>query len=281
MKRSLKIAGISLLGAILICAIAFYVFLKHHGLIPRYEYDVVAPDKPVLTRPAILVLSKTNGFIHHDALPEAEAMLTRIAKHNDWSMYHTKNGATHTPTFLEDFDVIVWNNVSGDVLDAFQRTAMRKWIEEGGTWIGIHASGGELEYRWDWYVDELLGAQFVGHTMDPQFQDAEITVNPTGSSITAHLSSVWKIPNEEWYAFDQSPNHATTTILLTLDESSYITVGENFFGQDRMQGEHPITWSHRQGKGKVFYTAIGHQAATYQIPEFVTLIENAIAWGLN
>ena len=256
-----------------------YFLLKSMGFIPRADYDEVAPVLPELSRPASLVLSKVNGYVHVDALPAAEAMLNKIAASNGWDIYATVNAATHNPADLEKFDVVVWNNVSGDVLTAQQRTALKSWIEGGGAWVGIHASGGDPSYQWDWYVDTLVGAQFVGHTMDPQFQDADVHVTDSQVDVTAHLSSPWVVPNEEWYAFANNPRDKGYEILLTLDEDSYITRGKTCFGQDSMEGEHPIAWRHELGRGRVLYSAIGHQGATYDIPEFQQLISNAIAWA--
>ena len=271
-----------LLGALVLVAVlgvGGYFWLKSMGFIPRADYDEVAPVLPELTRPAILVLSKANGYVHVDALPAAEAMLKKIAADKGWDIYATVNAATHNPEDLAKFDVVVWNNVSGDVLTPQQRVALKSWVEGGGAWVGIHASGGDPSYKWDWYVDTLVGAQFVGHTMDPQFQDAEVHVTDSQLRVTAHLPSPWVVPNEEWYAFDSNPRDKGYEILLTLDEDSYITKGKTFFGQDRMEGEHPIAWRHQLGGGRVLYSAIGHQGATYDIPEFQQLISNAIAWA--
>ena len=115
--------------------------------------------------------------------------------------------------------------------------------------------------------------------MDPQFQDADVHVTDSDNEVTSHLSSPWVVPLEEWYAFDSNPRDKGYEILLTLDESSYITRGKGFFGRDSMEGEHPVTWRHQLGKGRVFYSAIGHQGATYDIPKFQQLITNAIAWA--
>jgi type 1 glutamine amidotransferase len=258
-----------------------YYTLKSIGIIPRADYDTVAPEIPEFNRPAILVLSKANGFIHTGALPAGEAMLTRIAEQRGWDIYITTNAATHNVADLTKFSAIVWNNVSGDVLTKDQRTAMQAWIEQGGGWVGIHASGGDFSYQWDWYVDTLIGTQFVGHTMKPQFQDADVLVTNQAIELTQHIDSPWKITYEEWYAFDKNPRDKGYEILLNLDESSYLTQGKTFLGQDRMTGEHPITWRHTLAEGRVFYSAIGHQAATYDIPEFQQLISNAIEWSMQ
>lgn len=266
---------------LLLLAGGWYVYyqLKAVGIIPRAVYETVPPELPDLARPAVLVLSKANGYVHVDAIPAGRAMLTRIAEERGWSIFLTDNAAIHNPDDLAKFDVVVWNNVSGDVLTGRQRAAMKSWIEAGGGWVGIHAAGGDFSYRWDWYVETLIGARFVGHTMNPQFQDADLLVADSSAEVTAHLPSPWTVPNEEWYAFASNVRDRGYEILLTLDESSYVTRGKTFFGQDRMAGEHPIAWRHRLGEGRVLYSAIGHQGATYEIPEFRQLIANAIAWA--
>ena len=271
-----------LLGAVVLFVlfvVAFYFALKSQGIIPRPDYDYNAPALSEFNQPAILVLSKANGFVHVDALPAGEKMLIDIANNNGWDIYTTDNAATHNAEDLAKFDVVVWNNVSGDVLTEDQRSAMKQWIEQGGAWIGLHASGGDVYYKWDWYVDALIGAQFAGHTQSPQFQDADVLVADPSADVTSHLPARWVVPNEEWYAFDDNPAEKGYEILLTMDSESYITTGGNFLWRDNMEGEHPIAWRHKLGQGRVLYCAIGHQGATYSIPEFQQLITNAIRWA--
>ena len=150
--------------------------LRSTGLLRSPVYDEVAPTIPALQRPAVLVLSKTNGFIHKEALPAASAMLDELARENGWHLYQTENAATHNASDLARFDVVVWNNTSGDILTPAQRMAFKSWILAGGNWLGLHAAGGDPSYDWEWYVDTLLGAQFFGHTMSPQFQDANVVI---------------------------------------------------------------------------------------------------------
>ena len=276
----LKYTLLATLVLVVVGGAGVYFKLKEMGVIPRAIYETEAPPLPEFTRPAILVLSKANGFIHVDALPAGEAMLQRIADARGWDIYLTDNAATHNAADLAKFAVVVWNNVSGDVLTEEQRADFKAYVSGGGGWVGIHASGGDPSYQWDWYVDTLVGAQFVGHTMDPQFQDADVLVTDAALPLTRHLTSPWTIPQEEWYAFDDSPRAKGYEILLTMDKDSYITKGKGlFFLRDNMDGEHPIAWRHELGEGRALYSAIGHQGATYDIPEFQQLISNAIAWA--
>jgi uncharacterized protein len=249
-------------------------FLNYTGILRFPEYDTVAPAIPDLQHPAVLVLSKTNGFIHREAIPAATTMLTELAEKNGWNLYQTNNAATHNSEDLVRFDVVVWNNTSGDILTDEQRQAFKSWLLLGGQWLGIHAAGGDPFYAWDWYRDTLIGAQFIGHTMSPQFQDANVMV-VAPSELTTHLDNPWRVKQEEWYGFDRNPRDTGSTILLALDESSYDT-DEPFFKDSGMPGEHPIAWMHKLGDGTVIYTAIGHTAPTYSLPAYRQFISRAI-----
>ncbi len=248
--------------------------LRSTGLLRSPVYDQVAPTIPALQRPAVLVLSKTNGFIHEEALPAASAMLDELARESGWHLYQTENAATHNASDLARFDVVVWNNTSGDILTPAQRMAFKSWILAGGNWLGLHAAGGDPSYDWEWYVDTLLGAQFFGHTMSPQFQDANVVI-ATPSAVSSHIKSPWQVQQEEWYAFDRNPRETGSTILLALDESSYDT-SETVFPDPTMPGEHPIAWTHKLGEGTIVYSAIGHAAATYALPDYRKFFANVI-----
>lgn len=265
--------GLWLTGVIAVAALCLYVFARWYFgvLFPTMDYQ--PPQLPSdMSRPAILVFNKANGFVHIDAIPAGNSMLTDIAARNGWSIYLTDKGAVMNAEQLAQFDVVVWNNTSGTTLTGDQQEAFRQWLENGGGFVGIHAAGGDLWYTWDWYVDDLLGAQFTGHTMSPQFQDAQL-IKPVQNPITGHLPERWGIPQEEWYAFDRNPGATGSTVLLALDESSYLP------GNSAMQGEHPSTWQHDIKGGRVFYTAIGHHGKTYSIPEYRQLIEQGIRWS--
>ncbi|CAA0102428.1 Uncharacterised protein [Halioglobus japonicus] len=240
------------------------------------------PELPVFARPAVLVFNKTNGFRHGAAIAAADQTFSELAEANGWDVYVTDNAAVHTRDSLHKFRLVVWNNVSGDVLCVDQRQALRQWLEAGGAWLGVHASGGDLSYDWDWYVDEVIGTQFHGHTLEPQFQDAELLVTDASEPMTAHLQSSWRIPAEEWYAFASNPREKGYEILLTLDKNSYVTKGELAPGWiDNMPGEHPQVWRHHLREGRVFYSAIGHQAETYRLPEYRELLNHAMRWGMR
>ena len=249
---------------------------------PSSHHDEVAPTLPsALPRPAILVFSKTNGFRHSEAIPAGVQALSQRAERNDWSIFFTENGAIHNDADLARFDVVVWHNVSGDVLSEAQRASLRGWIEAGGGFVGIHGSGGDPSYAWQWYVEDLIGAQFIGHPMGPQFQDGRVIIEDRAHPATENLPAEW-IHNEEWYSFDRSVRgQPGFHVLLSVDESSYTPVMNWWVTEQdlRMGDDHPVVWWHCVGRGRVLYSALGHQAEAYELPEYESVLDGALRWA--
>ena len=69
-------------------------------------------------------------------------------------------------------------------------------------------------------------------------------------------------------------------VLARVDESSYAPRMELLWmDTDIAMGDHPVVWSHCVGRGRVFFSALGHQGAAYQAPEMLALLEGAVAWA--
>jgi uncharacterized protein len=240
----------------------------------RYDVDPPALDIPP-GKPRILLFEKINGFRDGPSVEAAKAALRDMAARHGWALVVTDKGGAFTPAILKKFDVVLWNNVSGDVLTVTQRKAFRAYIENGGGFVGIHGTGGDPIYIWDWYVDTLLGARFIGHPMDPQFQDARVNIDDAASPLARGLGTGWTM-NEEWYSFAHSARAAGAHVIATLDETSYSPKER---GLDIHMGDHPIVWTRCVGNGRSFYSAIGHRPEGYSEPHHVALLENAITWA--
>lgn len=243
----------------------------------RYDNDV--PDvKLPRGKPRLLLFGKINGFKDVPSVNAAEAAIVDMAKRKGWAIYATDKGGTFNPQTLAQFDAVIWNNISGDVLTLAQRKAFRGFIENGGGYVGVHGSAGDPNYFWDWYADTLIGARFAGHPMEPQFQDARIVVEGKDHPAAARLPAEWTM-NDEWYSFRTSPRDSGARVIATLDESTYKQKGR--FGENLTMGDHPIAWTKVIGKGRSFYSAIGHRPETYSDPVHVKLLEDGIAWAAS
>ncbi|HKV47979.1 MAG TPA: ThuA domain-containing protein [Candidatus Acidoferrales bacterium] len=266
-----------MLIAIVILLIGLCVGIYRRTRVRTWHYDAAAPELPAaLKDPLILVFSKTNGYRHAKAIPAANAAIASLAEKNGWSVFFTENGAVFNPANLLRFRATIWNNTSGDLLNEQQKQAFRSYIENGGGFVGIHGAGGDFSYDWRWYVETLIGAQFIGHTLMPRFPTATIHVENHDHPATKTLPHEW-VRSDEWYSFKESPRAQGATVLATLDETTYRPrmVTKNL----RMGSDHPIIWKHCVGKGRVFYSALGHTASAYREPNYVAVLQAAIAWA--
>lgn len=241
----------------------------------RYDNEVPVFDLPTDKRPRLLLFEKINGFKDEPSVNAANAAIRAMAARKGWAVVSTDKGGAINPRTLGQFDVVIWNNISGDVLTLSQRAALRRWLERGGGFVAMHGSAGDFVYWWDWYPDRLIGARFIGHPMNPQFQEARVVTN-TAHPLAAGLPAEWRM-TDEWYSFRTNPRAVGANVLLTLDESTYKPEGH---GQNlRMGDDHPIAWTNCIGRGRMFYSAIGHMPETYVEPNHVRLLESAITWA--
>lgn len=242
------------------------------------RYDTAPPHLtlPPGTGARLLLFEKINGFRDVPSVNAAHAALVSLAATKGWRLVSTDRGAAFNPETLGQFDAVIWNNISGDVLTLSQRRAFQAFLAQGGGYVGVHGSAGDPVYFWDWYPDTLLGARFAGHPMNPQFQQARIATDQTHPLATG-LPPEWRM-TDEWYSFKTNPRTTGARVVLTLDETTY-TRKAPFFAQLDMGPDHPLAWTRCLGKGRVFYSAIGHRPETYSQPEYTTLLTNAITWA--
>ncbi|WDF74314.1 ThuA domain-containing protein [Novosphingobium sp. KACC 22771] len=244
------------------------------------RYDTAPPAlAPAKGRPRVLLFEKINGFRDGPSVDAAHAAFVGMAARRGWSLTTTDRGGAFTPAILRRFDVVIWNNISGDVLTLRQRAAFKAYMERGGGFVGVHGSAGDPVYFWDWYVDTLIGARFAGHPLSPQFQTARVLIDDSAHPIAQGLPASWEA-NEEWYSFKASPRLSGAHIIATLDEATYKP--GSFGGQQLVMGDHPIAWTRCIGPrraGRSFYSAIGHRPERYSDETTIRMLEQAVTWA--
>ena len=194
-----------------------------------------------------LVFSKTAGF-RHSSIDEGIAALQELAAEHDFEVDATEDASVFTDAGLAAYDVIVFLNTTGDVLDADQQAAMERFIRAGGGFAGIHAAA-DTEYDWPFYGG-LVGAYFESH---PEIQTATVKVVDRVHPATAMLPARW-VRTDEWYNFQTNPR-GDVHVLAVLDETTY--------SGGTMGHDHPIAWCHGYEGGRAWYTAGGHTEAAY------------------
>ena len=284
MSRRLILRVLAVAGVVsLLLIVSALTFLHQTGVwnlvFPSRSYESEAPDLPEeLARPAVLLFTKTNSFRHIEAIDALVPVFVGLAAEQGGALFHSENSALFSPDHLERFDVVVFANASGDTLSGEQDAAFAQWLEAGGGWVGIHAAGDGSHADWEWYVENLIGAEYTAHIMDPQFQTASVVVEDRSHPATRGLPERW-LHEEEWYSWESSPREKGFHVLATVDESTY-RPHFSFAGRemDLRMGDHPVIWTRCVGKGRAFYSALGHQAAAYASPEYRSVLRGALSW---
>lgn len=284
MKKVVKIILWSVLGIVLLLGIlmAGFMYKVKNGFPVFYETDI-----PVITfpanQPAVLLFSKATGFRHSGSIDASKPIIAEMARKNNWFLYETEEGGVFNPEQLAYFSLVIFNNSTGEVINDEQKRALEKYVENGGSLMGIHGAG-DNSHHWDWYVKNLLGAEFSHHAITEGFklQNTEVMLdNQADSLVSKGLPAHWNHA-DEWYVFYENPRKKGFNIVATINGESVITNGNMFFTKDKNFGmgkDHPVAWYKQIGKGKTFYTSMGHDETVWKDENFVKLIENGIKWS--
>jgi hypothetical protein len=114
----------------------------------------------------------------------------------------------------------------------------------------------------------MIGGEFIAH--DDQQKGHQIVVDAKFPGIAALPADFG--PNEEWYTMKNFP--ADLHVILMQD-----TAGMK--GTDYARPPYPSTWARMQGKGRVFYTSMGHREDVWMSPEFQSVLFGGINWAIG
>ena len=144
---------------------------------------------------------------------------------------------------------VIFCNTSGELplpdLDGFVR-----WIEQGGRFIAIHAGSDTLKLE-PRYTEMLCGVFDYHGPQVPATLHAGDLKHPANGGI----GPVWNIPQEEIYLIRQHDPARVDNVWAMKHHPNH----------PDQPGHFPISWSREVGKGRVFYTALGHREDLWSI----------------
>jgi type 1 glutamine amidotransferase len=239
-----------------------FVWLMAPGIFISCSTHSTGDNPPDNKNLNVLLFSKTQAYRHECIEPAGAALKTYLTDHNITST-QSEDSSLFTMQGLSPFDVVVFFQTTGNILDSNGQIAFEQYIQSGKGFVGIHAAA-DTEYDWPWYAG-LVGAQFASH---PDIQQATLQKTDTSHIACKHFPDRWS-RTDEWYNFKQAP--VNVQVLLTIDEATYQggTMGAN----------HPMSWCHDYEGGRAFYTALGHTVESYQDTLFLEHIRQAVMWA--
>lgn len=140
-----------------------------------------------------------------------------------------------------------------------ERTALSDFIGVGKGFVAIHCAGIRPE-AWHEYHDIIGGGYVPGVTEQLPYGEFEVYFRDPGHPCSRGLSDF--TTSDELYA----------PVVMQQGNVVFLTA--------LASGEaHPVAWTRGYGKGRVFYTTLGHNEASFRAPRFQWLILNAVAWA--
>jgi type 1 glutamine amidotransferase len=221
---------------------------------------------------SVLLFTKTSEW-HHESINAGVTAIQKLADIHFFYLEWHEDAKRINDENLKKFDVIIFLNTTGDILNEEQQKAMEKFIQSGKGFVGIHAAA-DTEYDWEWYT-KLVGRMFHVH---PAIQTAQITV------LDQNFPGLERMPKkrwwtDEWYQFGEEKVDGLN-YLITVDEKTFDpTVDWGAKKGSGMGDFHPLAWYHEYDGGRSFYTALGHQPSKYSDELFLEHIYGGIYWA--
>ncbi len=219
-----------------------------------------------------LIVTTTKGW-HHESLHSGVVALKEMASRNFFDADLWENPGGFTDKYVEQYQVIIFLNTTGDIFDTAQQKVMERFIRSGKGYVGIH-SASDTEYDWEWYT-KLVGRMFHIH---PTIQTAKLQVLDPGFPGLQGFAN-GKIWTEEWYEFT-SPKTPGLIDILAVDESTYNPkVNWGAKKGEGMGKVHPVAWYHEFDGGRAFYSGLGHLPTNFSNPALLDHLYAGIFWA--
>ena len=219
----------------------------------------------------VLYLTYSAGY-RHDVIPLSRAILTQLgATSGAFEVIATEDLSDFSIQNLEQYAAVMFYT-SGEIpMSSIQKTALLGFVRAGHGFLGVH-SATDTFYTWPDYLD-LVGGYFNGH---PWHQAVTIEVVDPGDPLVAFLGNSLQVEDEIYQISDF--DYRGSRVLLRLDQSSVdlnkAGVHQRFYGW-------PLAWKRFYGEGRVFYSALGHEASVWQDPRCQKILTKAILWCMR
>jgi uncharacterized protein len=146
-------------------------------------------------------------------------------------------------------------------LSSEQWAGLNEAVLSGVGLAGVHggmgdAMRGHVEYQW------MCGGQFVGH---PHVGDYFVSLTSARSPITKGMKKRFKYNSEQYY--------------MIVDPGIRV-LADSVYRYEGQKVTMPIVWTKTWGKGRVFFSALGHVANEFEkYPEVRAMTTRGMLWA--
>lgn len=203
---------------------------------------------------------------------QAISFFHKLTYGEGWTMDVTTSLDDYPYERLKDYSIIISLNA---MPGGKRREDFQKYMENGGGWMGFHASAyNDRNTRWPW-LNEFLGCgMFYCNNWPPQpaLVECDVQEHP----VTSTLPHSFVAPASEFYQWSPSPRlNPDVDVLLSISQKMY-----PFGLKDVVKfGDFPIVWTNR--KYRMIYLNMGHGEEAFIDATQDLLFVNAFRWVVS
>jgi type 1 glutamine amidotransferase len=231
-------------------------------------------------RKRLLVIGEEKGY-RHEAVPHAMATIERLGRESGfWDTVIrtdteplTKKKLEYNAKNLNDFDAVLFYTGGTLEMDDQQKADLLSFVHEDGKgFIGVHSAAITFT-KWPEY-GEMLGGYFDEHpwgTFDAPIlvEDAVFPGMKTWAKSFTLKDEIYQVKNF---------SREKTRVLMRLDAGKLDLANPKVHRQDN---DFAVSWAKMYGKGRVFYSTLGHVGSNWDMPEMQKMYSEAIQWALR
>jgi hypothetical protein len=209
------------------------------------------------------VLFVYGGWEGHDPVPCRDLFVPWL-KSEGFEVIVSDTLESYTDKALMDsLDLVVQVWTMGEISKE-QSKGLRAAISSGVGLAGWHGGLGD-SFRQDVGYQYMVGGQWVAHPGG--VIDYRVNITDHEDPITEGLDD-FDMHSEQYY-MHVDPNNKVLATTRFSDEHDPWVNGCVI----------PVVWKKVYGKGRVFYTSLGHKAIDFEVPEAFTLTQRGILWA--
>ena len=254
---------------------------------------LAAPVPNAQARKHVLAWADVRNGYQHDSISHAVATIERLGRESGAydtfirtdSQLITKHpitfpagtgiatGETFNVRNLDYFDAIFFFGVREIELSAEQRADLLSFVKDDGKgFVAAHAAATAF-FSWPEF-GEMLGGRFDEHPWG--IADGIVIVDDPAFPAMRHLPRA-KVFRDELYQIKDF-SRDKIRVLAHLDASKLDLTKPLVHRKD---GDFPAAWAKTYGKGRVFYSILGHEAEDWDNPALSKMYFEAIRWALR
>ncbi|MVM40740.1 ThuA domain-containing protein [Spirosoma sp. HMF3257] len=236
---------------LIVCLVCIVASVRAQGKKPKFR--------------VIAFYTAQNDKAHISYVHEANRWFPKAAAKYNFSYDSTDNWNNLNSEFLAKYQVVLFFDTRPE--EPAQREAFKKYMENGGGWMGFHFAGFALTpskypQNWDWYHNEFLGSgSYKSNTWRPT--SAILQVEDRKHPSTKHLPKTFKTAPNEWYRWTNDlTKNPDIDILMSIDSTSFPLGTGPKPHEIWHSGYYPVVWTNK--KYKMIYSNIGHNDIDYE-----------------